>query len=108
MPERYLHQRDLGDGRRQFIAHLINAPLETILYTNDDDKLPPPRENLRLSLKLPGPATVRGVWLLTAEPELTQTKVEPEVKQGRVQFTVPRLRFWTVAVVDLEHAEAFR
>jgi hypothetical protein len=108
LPERYIHQRDLGGGRRQFIAHLINAPTETRLYTNDDNKLPPPREKIPLGLKLPGKAQVRGVWLLTAEPVLTQMKLEYETKEGRVRFIVPRLRFWDVVVVDLENAEAFQ
>ena len=48
------------------------------------------------------------MWLLTAEPELTQAKLEHEVKNGRVSFTVPRLRFWDIAVVDLDNAEAFQ
>lgn len=108
MPERYVHQRDLGGGRRQFIVHLINDPAEKTLYKNEDAKVPLPRETIPLSLKLPGKATVRGVWLLTAETELTQTKLPYEVKDGRVQFTVPRLRFWDVAVVDLENAEVFK
>jgi len=108
MPDRYTHQRDLGGGRRQFIVHLINAPLETVLYTHEDAKLPPPRENLALRLKLPGEATVRGVWLLTADSVLTQQELAHEVKDGRVQFMVPRLRFWDVAVVDLGNAGMFQ
>jgi hypothetical protein len=108
LTDRFTHQRDLGGGRRQFIFHLVNAPLEKVLCTNDDNKLPFPRENITLSLKLPGQATVRGVWLLTAEPEVTQLKLPADVKDGRVTFTVPRLRFWDVAVVDLDKAEAFQ
>ena len=107
IPERYVHQRDLGGGRRQLIVHLINTPLETNLAKNDDAKVPAPRENVRLSVKLPGQAKVRGVWFLTPEYELTQKKLEPEVKDGRVAFTVPKIRFWSTAVVDLENAGAF-
>ena len=108
MPERYTHQRDLGGGRRQLIIHLINTPLEKVLYTHDDAKLPPPRENFALRLKLPSQATVRSVWLLTAEPVLTQTKLAHELKNGQVLFTVPRLRFWDVVVVDLDKSEVFK
>ena len=101
------HLRHLGGGRRQLIVHLINTPLETNLAKNDDAKVPAPRENVRLSVKLPGQAKVRGVWFLTPEYELTQKKLEPEVKDGRVAFTVPKIRFWSTAVVDLENAGAF-
>jgi hypothetical protein len=107
LTDRFLHQRDLGAGRRQVILHLVNAPLEKVLCTNDDNKVPPPREAIPVSLKLPGAAKVLGVWLLTAEPELTQVRLPSEVKDGRVIFTVPRLRFWDVAVVELDQAEAY-
>lgn len=103
----YVHQRDLGDGRRQLIIHLINTPAEKNLYTHDDGKVPPPMENLQLSLRLPGAASVRGVWFLTPEYELTRKRLEYKKSRGRVSFTVPRVRFWSTAVVDLENAEAF-
>ncbi len=106
LPERFIHQRDCGNGRRQVIVHLINAPAETVLFTNDDQKLPPPRENLKLSVRLPAKATLRGAWLLTAEPELQQTQLAAVAKDGRVALTVPRLRFWDVVVLDLENAPA--
>jgi len=102
--ERYVHQRDLGDGRRQLILHLINAPAETILYTSDDCKVPPPLADLPVTVKLPGAATVRGVWFLTAEPKLTQQPIEHTTDVRSLSFVVPRVRFWSVAVADLENA----
>jgi hypothetical protein len=107
LPDRFLHQRDLGGGRRQVILHLVNAPLETVLCTNDDNKVPPLREKVALSLKLPGAAKLASAWLLSAEPDVTQVRLPAEVKDGRVSFTVPRLRFWSVVVVELEQAEAY-
>jgi len=104
----YVHQRDLGDGRRQLIIHLINAPAEKNLYTHDDLKVPPPRENVPLAVKLPGGAKVRGVWFLTPEYELTQRKLSHKTKGAdTISFTAPRIRFWSTVVVDLENAKAF-
>ena len=104
----YVHQRDLGDGRRQFIAHLINAPAEERLFTHDDLKVPPPRADIPLQLKLPEGAKVRGVWFLTPEYELAQQELAWKgPKNGAISFTVPRLRFWSTVVVDLENAGAF-
>lgn len=107
LPERHVHQRDLGGGRRQLMVHLINAPTETRLSTNDDCKVPPPREKVTISVKLPAGAKVRSAWCLTAEPQLTQLKLEPVVAGGRVSLTAPRLRFWDVLVLDLDNAPAF-
>jgi hypothetical protein len=104
----YVHQRDLGNGRRQLIVHLINAPEEKVLYTHDDAKVPPPRQSLPLTVRLPDGAKVRGLWLLTAEYELTQTRMPFETKAtGTISFTVPRIRFWSTVVVDLDNARAF-
>ncbi len=102
----YVHQRDLGGGRRQLILHLINAPLETNLYTHDDGKVPPPRANLPLTVRLPGSPTVRGVWFLTPEYDLTQERLPHQAAAGGIAFTVPRLRFWSTVVIDLENAAA--
>lgn len=106
LPERYMHQRDLGAGRRQLILHLINAPTETNLGVHDDAKLPPPRAPFRIGVKLPSGAKLRGAWCFTAEPRLTQTRLQPAVADGRATVEVPRLRFWNVVVLDLENVPA--
>ncbi|MBI2192105.1 MAG: hypothetical protein HYU36_08985 [Planctomycetes bacterium] len=104
----YVHQRDMGGGRRQLIVHLIQKPAEAVLYTHDDNKTPPLREHLRLSLRLPAGSAVRNVWFLTAEYSLTQRSIPYESPgEGRIAFTVPRLRFWSTVVVDLAGAGPF-
>jgi hypothetical protein len=103
----FVHQRDLGGGRRQLILHLINAPAAARLMTDDDNRLPPPRENVAVSVKLPGTPTVRGVWLMTPEYQLSQARTKYELADGTLRLTVPRLRFWTMVVVDLENAVEF-
>jgi hypothetical protein len=101
----FVQQRALDGGRRQIVIHLINAPAETVLYTHDDAKVPPPRRDIPLALRVPDGAQVRGVWFLTPEYELTRTALPVTVADGRARFTVPRLRFWSMAVVELDHAE---
>ena len=108
MWKKFVHQRDLGNGRRQLIVHLINSPAEKVLYTNDDAKVPPPRENVKLFVKLPDRAKVRNVWFLTPEYQLTQRRLGfGNEKVGGITFVVPRIRFWSTAVVDMENAKAF-
>lgn len=100
----YVRQRDLGNGRRQFILQFVNPPVATHLWTNEDNVLPSPREPFPVTVTLPGTAKVRNVWHLTAEPVLTQHAL-PFVMHGReVIFTAPRLRFWNMVVLDLENA----
>jgi hypothetical protein len=105
---RYVHQRDLGNGRVQVIAHLINTPAEKRLFTHDDAKVPPPREDVPLSFRVPAGASVRNVWFLTPEYELTRQRLEHRLSDGRVSFVVPRIRFWSTAVIELDQAEAFQ
>ena len=108
MWKEYVHERDLGGGRRQFIAHLINAPAEKVLYTHDDAKVPTPREDVPLALKLPDGAKVRGLWFLSPEYELTQQRLSYKTDAaGRITFRVPKLRFWSTVVADLENAGPF-
>ncbi|MDA1142651.1 MAG: hypothetical protein O3B01_29150 [Planctomycetota bacterium] len=38
------------------------------------------------------------VWLLTAEPELTALRLQPERKENSYSVTVPTVRLWTVLV----------
>lgn len=106
--ERYVHQRDLGNGHRQLILHLINAPTETVLFTNEDCNLPPLRKDTSLSMRLPEGAKVRALWLLSAEPKLSQQKLPYKEAEGCLSFTVPSLRFWSVVVADLEQTGAFQ
>ncbi len=108
LPDQYIHQRDLGNGRRQLIVHIINAPLEKQIFTFDDAKVPPPREKISVKVKMPDQAKLRCAWLLTAEPELQQTRLEAAVQGGAASATVPRLRFWDVLVFDFDNAPEFK
>lgn len=107
MWDRYVHQRDLGGGRRQLIVHLINAPVAKRIKLDDDNAVPPPRFDLKIGVKLPEGATVRTVHLATAEPTLALQELAYEKQTGAISFTVPKLRFWDMVVVELEGAKGF-
>jgi hypothetical protein len=98
----YVHLRDLGGGKRQLIVHLINSPVDKSLFTSDECNVPPVRENVRLTVKPPAGATVKNVWFLTPEYELTQKNLDYRTENGAIAFTVPRIRFWSTAVVELD------
>lgn len=104
---RYVHQRDVGGGRRQLIVHLINKPLETRLNTNDDCRLPAPIEKMRVAVKFPAGAKLKAAWSITGEYSLTQRKL-PAVQEGQgVTLTLPRLRFWNMLVIELDSCGSF-
>ncbi len=65
--------------------------------------MPLPRKDISLALKLPAGARVNAVWFLTAEPSLTHENLAFQAQGDGIRFTVPRLRFCSTAVVDLDH-----
>ncbi len=103
----YVHQRQVGEAGRQLILHLINKPAESVLYTHDDCKLPLPLESIPVTVTLPNGAQVKDVWLLTAEYDLSQTRLPAERDGDLLHFTVPRLRFWSTAVIELSNCPPF-
>ena len=79
-----------------------------MLFTHDDMKVPPPREKVPLTLKLPDGAKATAVWFLTPEYELTQARLTyTQAEGGKIAFTVPRIRFWSTVVVELEGGGGF-
>lgn len=91
--ERYLRQRQTGD-LLQTVVHLIAPPEEST-----------PKAALQSQSEWIRNVTVRKqcrteptVWLLTAEPELTAIRLQPDRKENRYSVTVPSLHFWTLLV----------
>ena len=103
MWQKYVHQRDVGGGKRQLIVHMINKPLETKLYTNDDCKLPVPIEKSSMTIKLPEGAKLKAAWSITGEYSMTQEKLTPVQNGQTLTLNVPGVRFWNMVVVELEN-----
>ncbi|MBI2191158.1 MAG: hypothetical protein HYU36_04160 [Planctomycetes bacterium] len=101
----YAYLRQPEPGRRQLIFHLINAPASTRVGEAKHCPVPPPRSRIPLSIRIPPKTQVRGAWAATAEPELALDRLEVQTEKDSVRFTVPRVRFWTLVVVDIDGEE---
>jgi hypothetical protein len=99
-PERFLFTRDLGQGRRDTVLHLINDPGKPYLYFAENN-YPPVQENIVVSLRVPAGMTAKAAWSLSPEtwPMERPLEVQPG-KPGWIQLTVPRLALWDVLVVS--------
>jgi hypothetical protein len=91
--ERYLRQRQTGDIL-QTVVHLISPPEQS-----------PEKAALLCQVERICDVTVRKqcrseptVWLLTAEPELTAARLQPERGENGYSVTVPSVCLWTMLV----------
>lgn len=81
-----LKQPDTG----RVLVHLLNY----------DDERHPTIENVQVSLKLPADKSVRIVQLLSPDaPAANNATVTSS--NGAVSFTVPRIRTYTIAVLEV-------
>jgi hypothetical protein len=84
------HAQQVGRGRR--LVHLLNyeSPRGSTV------------SNVKVDEELPEGAQVRQVTLLTPDGEEVASTAPHQVENGRVRFTVPHLRNYTLAVIELE------
>jgi hypothetical protein len=83
------HAQQVGRNRR--LIHLLNY----------DSPRGSTVTNVKVDVELPKGAQVRQVTLLTPDGE-EATTVPSQVESGRLRFTVPLLKIYTMAVVDIE------
>jgi len=81
-------------GRNRRVIHLLNydSPRGSVV------------NNVKVDVELPRGAQARQVTLLTPDSEEAAVKVSSEAENGRLRFTVPLLRVYTLAVIDFESA----
>lgn len=89
-------------------ATLVAEPLDQLAtgrvlvhLLNYDDERHPSIENIQVSLTLPAGKTIRAVRLLSPDVATT-TSVPVDLSKGVASFTVPRIRTYTIAVLDLQ------
>ena len=83
--------------------HMVNLPPERVA-SYKDCRMPPPLTNTKCILQLPEGLNAQQLWVATPEPRTRIDHIAFE-KQGRkLEFTVPKLRFWNVLVLKLEGA----
>jgi len=98
----YASVRTAPGGKRQYILHLINPPVQERVYTDPTNKVPAPQTGVTVSLKPQGGERIGRAWELTADPVLRQTTLPLARKGKQVSVTVPRLHFWTTVVLERE------
>jgi len=101
--ERFARTLDLGDGRRRLVLHLINPPAVGVTCRNFAQRTTEPIKDLPLSVSLPTGAKPIGAWLL--DPEAHHQRLECDLAEGKLEMTVPCVRFWKVLVIDYEAQE---
>jgi len=94
----YACVRTAPDGKRQYIVHLVNPPVQERIYTDPTNKVPPPQTNVKVSLKLQSGEHITAARELTAEPVLHQLMLPLARQDNQVSVTVPTLHFWSVVV----------
>ena len=93
----YVTCRDLPDQRRQYIVSLVQPPAAK--HVNECF---PPLEtlaNLVLNFQPPPGQRATGAWALEPEPQPCAVRV-PLAGEGPIRLVVPRLKYWTVVVVE--------
>ena len=96
----YAYHRQLGDGRAELIMHLVNAPPKRV-NAYDDGRVPPPLKDLRCTVSLPPGSQASAVWSATTDPAMQQTRLPHQTAGQALTFTIDRVRFWTMVVVQL-------
>ncbi len=100
-PNDYSYLRPRGKDRTDLIIHLINRPPERAA-SYKDGRVNLPVTNLECEVKLPAGTIVRGVYAASAEPSIQQIKVPHTLTGEKLTFIIPKLRFWTMVVIELE------
>ncbi len=97
----YSYLRPRGTDRSDLVLHLINPPPERAC-SYDDNRVKLPLTQIGGTIKLPAGLKPKAVYAATAEPTLHQKTLKFAQAKGKLSFTVPKLRFWTMVVVELE------
>jgi len=99
----WIFTRDLGNGKRQLIVHLINPPLHPeVGESRKPEDLPAPVKNLTVHI-FPDQF---GAWQPVRATQLSPTPLLKETlpivnSEGLSTVTVPAVKLWTILVIDL-------
>lgn len=96
----YCYLRPTGAGTSELIIHLVNQPPERV-SAYDDCRVPEPLEAIEGSVKLPDGITAVAAWRLSPELAPEQLSLPLRQDKDRIAFTVPKLRFWNMIVLQL-------
>jgi len=94
--------RQAPNGKRQYVIHLINPPVQERIYTDATNRVPAPMGGVRVTLKTDKGGKVSRAFLLSADPVTHQDVLPVAARHGRASVTVPRLHFWSIVVFECE------
>ncbi|MBI4025893.1 MAG: hypothetical protein HY360_12985 [Verrucomicrobia bacterium] len=92
--------RQAPNGKRQYIIHLVNPPVQERIYTNPTNQAPPPKNKITVILRPDKGENLSRAWLLSAEPVLRAETLPIVAKGGRVSVTVAKLHYWSMVVFE--------
>jgi hypothetical protein len=98
--QEYATVRTTPEGKRQYILHLINPPVQERVHSDVTNKVPAPQKNFTVTLKLDGGEKITRATLLSPDPVIRQVTLPVTAQAGQVSVTVPDLYFWDMLVFD--------
>jgi hypothetical protein len=92
--------RSAPDGKRQYILHLINPPVQERIYSDPTNKVPTPQKDVQVTLRLDAGEKITRAWLLSADPTTHEEALPLTAGADQVSVTVPQLYFWSMVVFE--------
>jgi hypothetical protein len=92
--------RQTAAGKRQYIVHLVNPPVQERIYTDPTNQVPSPLQNVEVTLRPDQGEKISRAWLISADPTTHQTELPIATNEGRVSVTVPKVDFWSIVVFE--------
>ncbi|HEY3397597.1 MAG TPA: glycoside hydrolase family 66 protein [Armatimonadota bacterium] len=96
----YASVRTAPDGARQYLVHLVNAPVTERIHTDATDQVPAPQKDVTVTLTLNAGEKLTRATLLTADPVMSSTVLPLAVQGNQATVTVPNLYFWDLLVLE--------
>lgn len=97
----YVYWRPRGNDATELIMHMVNVPPERVA-SYKDCRVPPPLVDTKCVLQLPEGLDAQELWAATPEPSTRSEKIAIQKEGRKLEFTVPKLRFWNVLVLKLK------
>jgi uncharacterized membrane protein len=93
--------RTLDGNRRQIMVNIIGKP-ENERFNELKQPPPPLQKDVKLKFKLPQGWSAAKAYQVSIELDGYQRELKPEQAGGETVLTLPEMRYWSIAVLELE------